>query len=397
MIPHYSKVLHMYARKRIKPFVAAYVPVAAYALFLLCSPMEPLAPFDRIESSRIRPVGMVVSPFPEGAPGDTLAIAAHFAGKPIVRVSDFRVCKGEFDTVGAPISLSGILLSSLPDSVFFGFQIPDTILDSVIKHLQKSPEYVPEFDQLLTALQTNEIGALRYLDSSQLTAVMSFLNEAYQKCRIMFTVSTADGESLRIRKDFMVRYNYRFQTIQALSDRLPVNHNPEIAPVGFYSVSGDTSDFDPVHPGRRYSRQFLQGSPGDSAAVNDTIEIDTGYSYFFGTKSTIVDKYLIPYPVKNDPSKVKDSLVAEKFSWTWLFEQEGGAWTEDDGMTLQQGVDEGTIKFFPPLNPSVTGCTIWVKASDYLDSKAPRPTGTARTSVKLFFKYTDAYRQAMGW
>jgi hypothetical protein len=140
----------------------------------------------------------------------------------------------------------------------------------------------------------------------------------------------------------------------------------------------------------------LQLPAEDSATVNDTIEIDTGCSYFLSAYNPIVDTYLIPYPVKNDPSQVQDSLVAEKFSWTWFFEQYGGSPTEDNGMTLQEGEVKATIQLFPPLDLSVSGCTVWVKVSDYLDSKAPRPTGTAQKSVKCVFKYTDAYRRAMG-
>jgi hypothetical protein len=385
----------MFIPRHFKIYSAFHVLFGALALFLFCSPMEPIAPFERIESSRIRPVGMVISPYPEGAPGDYLSVRAYFAGKPVVRVTDFRLCKGEFDTIGTPISILGPGLA-LPDSINFAYKLPDTMLDSVVKYLQTSPGYSSEFDPLIEALKTENFGALPDIDSSQAAAVVGFLTNLNLKCRFMFTVSTADGEELKIRKDFMVRYNAKIQRFTELAERLPVNRNPELGPITLFTVTGDTSDFDPSKSDRSYSGRYLQGDPSDSAIVNDTIEIDTGYSYFFGVYTTVVDKYLIPYPVKNDPSRVKDSLVAEKFSCTWFYEQQGGSSSDDDAMTLQRDEHEQRIKLYPPLDLSVSGCTIWVKMNDYLDSKTPRPTGTAQTSVKCVFKYTEAYRRAMG-
>jgi hypothetical protein len=170
---------------------------------------------------------MVILPYPEGAPGNILSVRAFFAGKPIVDFTDFRVCKGEFDTVGTPVSIIGPSHSA-SDELDFEYRLPDTMLDSVIERLQKSPEYVPEFNPLITALKTNKLEMLQNLDSSQTAAVEGFLNALYLKCRFMFTVSTADGEELKIRKDFMVRYNCRLQDIPGISRRLPVNNNPVI-------------------------------------------------------------------------------------------------------------------------------------------------------------------------
>ena len=370
--------------------------MCASPLFLFCSPMAPMTPFKQIESTRIRPVGMVISPYPEGAPGDVLHISAYFAGKPIVNYSDFRVCKGEFDTTGMTVSINGPSRSQ-NDLVVFEYRLPDTILDSVIQNLKASPGYSPEFDLLLGAIKSHQIDAVKNLDSSLLPVAVGFLTNLNLKCRIMFTVSTANGESLKVRKDFMVRYNYLFQDIPALAERLPVNRNPFIPFVYLYKVSGDTSDFDPEKPARPYTIRELAAIDSRNENLPDTIDIDTGYSYFVNANNTIADKYLIPYPVKNDPSKVKDSIVSEKFSYFWFYEQHGGSSSSaDDGMTLQQDEFESTIKLYPPLDLDVTGCTIWVNVVDYLESKAPRPHGSDMTSVRCVFRYTDAYRRAMG-
>lgn len=196
----------------------------------------------------------------------------------------------------------------------------------------------------------------------------------------------------------MVRYNCLFQNNfpdAAITQRLPVNHNPGLQSLVLYQVTGDTSDFDPADPGRPYTMTSLERTQPSGAAMADTIEIDTGRSYFIEAPINNVDFYHIPYPVGNDPSKVKDSLVAEKFTYSWFYEQQGAS-SDEDAMTLQQGEHEETVKLYPPLDPNVLGGTIWVKVSDYLDSKTPRPTGSAQTSVRCVFRYTDAYRRAMG-
>jgi hypothetical protein len=377
---------------------------------LFCTPQEPMSPFNHIESGRIRPVGMVILPYPEGAPGDTLRVGAHFAGKPIVGVMDFRVCKGEFDTVGSPMAIDGPDLA-LPDSIGFSYVLPETMLDSVIKYLQSTPEYSPEMAPLVSALKTNDAAALNGLNSSTAAAVVAFLSNLNLKCRFMFTVTSADGEALKVRKDFMVRYNCRFQDAPALAQRLPLNHNPVLRFVALYKVRGDTSGFDPNDPQRSFSMKYLQTTiPGTESS--DTIEIDTGYSYFLGTDTgivayqgdsgkiisdTTVDRYLIPYTVKGDAQKARDTIIPEKFSYDWFFEQYGGSSSSSkDAMSLEESEYNSVIKLYPPLDPGVSGCAIWVKVVDYLDSKAPRPTGLARICVKCVFRYTEAYKKANG-
>jgi hypothetical protein len=408
----------MFIRTALRPTNIYQTLLCACALFLFCSPMEPLAPFERIESGRIRPVGMVIDPYPEGAPGDVLRVSAYFAGKPIVKYTDFRVCKGEFDTVGTPVSISGPIREG-SDEIVFEYRLPDTILDSVLNKLRASPGYVPEFDTLLSALSPKIImlpqdtvtdsawshqaqGFILWhqalpLDSSQMAAALGFFNELYLKCRFMFTASTADGESLKIRKDFMVRYNDRFGIIPDLSKRLPVNHNPEILSLILHKVAGDTSEFDPAEPSPPFTDQYMLSLGSGNRAITDTVEIDTGYSYFFEVRTSKGDTYHISYPLKNDPKKFRDSLVSEKYWNTWFFEQIGGTLPPEDGMTLQQDEHENIIKFYPSLDPGASGCTIWVKISDYLESKTPRPTGTAQASARCVFRYTDAYKKSMGW
>jgi hypothetical protein len=372
-----------------------------------------MSPFEQIENSRIRPVGMVITPYPEGAPGDTLRVSAHFAGKPITRITDFRVCRGQFDTVGISQKID-TLPFNLPDSIAFNYRIPDTLLDSVIRKLQSSPSFAPEFTALLNALESNHLEAFSGLDSQTIAAVIDFLNDCHLYCRFMFTAKTADGEELKIRKDFLVRYNSRFQAMPSMASRLPVNHNPSLRFVALYKVRGDRDSFNPNNP---YQRRFLTTSylqtsiPGTIA--NDTMEIDTGYSYFLGTDTGIVtyqkingdtisdtniDRYHIPYPVSVGASDYKDSLLAEEFSYTWFYERQTNTESSDDvDMALEESVDKPIIKFFPPLDISITECTIWVKISDYLNSSMIRPTGSAETCVHCVFRYTDAYKQALGY
>jgi hypothetical protein len=374
--------------------IRAFASMAFILVF--CSPQEPLTPFDRIENSRIRPVGMVVLPYPEGAPGDSLQVTAHFSGKPIVRVSDFKICKGEFDTIGTPLSILGPT-PALPDSLSFAFGIPDTMLDSVIRQLQTSPGYSSEFNPLIETLQSKYVGSLADLDSEKIDPVVGFLTNLNLKCRVMFTVWAHDGECLKIRKDFMVRYNRKIQNINALASRLPVNHNPSITKVVMYKVKGHGS-FELIDSIPSNSILFLQRPPIVRILINDTIEIDTGYSYFLRTfNSDTVDKYIIPYPVKGDASKVKDTVISEKFSYEWFYEQSGGTpSSNNDAMALEKSTNETEVKLYPPLDPSVSGCTIFLKVTDYLDSKTPRPTGSAQIRFTCVFRYSEAYRNAVG-
>jgi hypothetical protein len=372
-----------------------------------------MAPFEQIEGSRIRPIGIVITPYAEGAPGDTLRIAAHFAGKAITGISDFRVCRGQFDSTGIA-QLIDTLPFNLPDSIAFNYRIPDTLLDSVIRKLQSSPSFSPQFSVLLNALKSNHLEAFSGLDSQTIAAVIDFLAECRLYCRVLFTVNAGDGEELKIRKDFMVRYNSRFQAIASIASKLAVNHNPSLRYVALYKVQGDRENFNPNLPWQRAfsTTSYLQTSiPGTHA--NDTIEIDTGYSYFIGTDTGIVsypgadgkmvsdtniDRYHISYPVSVGSNDYKDSLLAEQFSYTWFYERQTNTELSDDiDMALEESNDVTTVKLLPPLDINITECTIWVKVSDYLNSSTPRSTGSAEAGVHCVFRYTEAYKQALGY
>jgi len=394
-----------------KPTLPRFCAVATLFSILVCTPQTPLSPFERIENSRIRPIGMMILPYPEGAPGDTLYVSAYFAGKHLSTVNDFRICKGEFDTIGSPISVNPLNLA-LPDSIGFSYVLPGTMLDSIVNMAKSSANYSSQMNFLIEALRTDNLTVLSDLDSSTLAAAVGFLTALELTCRFMFTVKASDGEALKIRKDFMVRYNCRFQSVSALARRLPVNHNPALRFIALYKVQGDTSTFDPNDSRRSFSMNYLQTViPGTFA--NDTMEIDTGYSYFLGTDTGIVsyrgndgmtindtdiDRTTILYTKTSQTAVSYDSIKDEYFSYKWFYEQHGGRASADnnDEMTLEQEQGKSIAKLHPPLDLSVSGCTIWVKIIDGLYSNAPRPTGISQSTVRCVFRYTDAYKKMKG-
>jgi hypothetical protein len=385
----------------------ALLPWLVFAVVFLCwcTKQEwPVSPFERIEKNRIRPVGMVIDPYPEGAPGDTLRVSAYFAGKPIAGVADFRVCKGEWDTIGAPIATDGLDLW-LPDSIRFSYVLPDSMLDSVFHHLPIGNSQGADLVDLFLELRNGRYPDSSYLDSSRI----GFLTGLNLFCRFMFTVMAADGERLAIRKDFVVRYNRRLQEIRDLSLVLPVNRNPALRFVALYKVRGDVYWFDPNDQWQGYDASYLQTKiPG--AIANDTIVIDTGYSYFLGTDTgivgywgidgknnfdTCIDQAAIVYPLRGDSIQIRD-IIKERFSYEWFYEAHGGSSpSPDDRMALQER-NPAIARLFPPLDPGVYGCTIWVKIVDHLYSLVRQPNGSARTCVQCAFRYTEAYRRAMG-
>jgi hypothetical protein len=94
---------------------------------------------------------------------------------------------------------------------------------------------------------------------------------------------------------------------------------------------------------------------------------------------------------------VKDTFIREGYYYVWMYETQGGSSASyDDRMAMDDYTRNGVIHLYPPLDLGVTGCTLWVKISDYLESGAERPVGVSRACVHCVFRYTDAYKTANG-
>ena len=86
--------------------------------------------YDRIETDKIRPIGLVYTPFAEGAPGDTIHVRAYFGGKKIVSTS----VQMSYSVLSSVTSQNPVILDvfdlpttsltqHLPDSMDFDFAV----------------------------------------------------------------------------------------------------------------------------------------------------------------------------------------------------------------------------------------------------------------------------------
>jgi hypothetical protein len=416
--------------------------------------------YDRIETNTVRSIGFMYTPQAEGAPGDTLHVRAFFCGEPTDSVS----WQLSYDDILSNSSATIInirpltILSTtkrLPDSEDISFIIPDSaffltkaIAPATLNMIRSSlPAGMQSMSQAGFASFLSDIGSVDLNDAIALNGLIgkwggvlgisginaSSLNiisqtigalmEVFSIHGELFAVATsAQGASLKIKSEFTIRYNSRFNNTP-LAGMFPVNRNPALRWIGVYKTKKTTGK----------SRNFGENptlTPDDTLTwlyneympwkVNDTILIDKNYDYYLATDSgtvafamkagdslldngrvlkfsadttfvgdTMLDKRFIRF----DSTTGKPVYDYEYYTYDWEYQNlalDSVTLPEDSLFVLTGGSASGPAitGFLPSQDKKMTHTRIWVTASDHLLGELNRPVGQTIRTVDLYFKYT---------
>jgi hypothetical protein len=417
------------------------------------------AQYSRIETNVIRSAGYLFEPSADAAPGDTLRVKLFLSGEQVTSVRWLVSYNHLTPTYGTDtvLDLNDIPAlqkdSWLPDSEEVRFIIPDSvffttksILPAAFTRMKASlPATMRSMTQQQGAALLKDFSAVDFnnpssmmvffttwgktlgvstIDSSSiasLTAIGGTLATIFSIPAIIDAdVRAANGDKLKIRGYFTVRYNRKFQNTP-IGGFLPYNHNPVVRWVGVYKVKGNVGSFFPGDPANagKFTLSYLYNDVHPDS-VHDTVAIEQGYSYFLGADSGIATYALkkgdtlmrwdTPWITPNDTvladtsldrihyrtEKGKDTFELETYLYDWQFQNlalDSVTMPQDSLMALPDASPNGggdqppIMRMLPPLDKKMTHAKIWVAVYDKLFGDYNRPAGFTIRTVDLYFKF----------
>ena len=415
--------------------------------------------YDRVEANAVRAIGFAYEPCAEAAPGDTMHLKAYFGGEKAASVTwqmsySHIVTVYGSDTVVDVADLPLLSESShLPDSVDISFVVPDStffltkaISPQTLAMLKsRLPASMGSMTQQNFAALLKDFGSLDFadplslgsflarwpalgittLDSASMTSLAtitgSLLTVFSVPAVIYANVVAESGAKLKVKGDFTIRYNRRFQKVPEIATFLPVNHNPEVRWVGIYKVLG--KNIQSFHPSdAQYAGKFTFSYLYNEVfpdSVRDTVAVNDGYSYFL-----VADSGTTTYALKaGDSLKTADSTLhilrdttihdttldkssyvnpktgkfeRETYFYDWQYQNlalDSVSMPIDSLMAIPgAGATAGggqppVMKMLPPLDKKMTHARIWVTVNDQLIGDPNRPTGFAIRTMDIYFKF----------
>jgi hypothetical protein len=390
------------------------------AATIVCSCIGFPVRFERIEDKALRTVAAVFTPRPDVAPGDTATEHLSFAGNPVVAIDSIRATfsvltnlYGSTDTFLdiAPLAIIDST-ASLPDSLAFSFQVPDSVFDRSIRQLGLPDSLVNQLDAMVALVKSGDTAFFDSLPPPLLMQIAQTLKLLSQKAYVFVTARSENGDRLRIRAEFTVRYNSLLQTIPQFAAIMPVNENPRIHWLGVYAVQGrNAANFNPLSPafvGKFRLHYLYNDRYADSVA--DTILIDSGYTYFAAADSGMVTRFdssVGKWVTDTSRQKVLvkntrgiDTLVLEDFVYRWFYENIDGSDLPLDSLLMVSGFADGwLVSLLTPLDTAMHRFRLWADVYDQLygeEASLNRPRGMAAVTGAGYFRYTAAYARVMG-
>lgn len=372
-------------------------------LFILILSCAEYDRFERIENDKLRIIAVKYDGAAEFAPGDTVKGKVYFAGNTIASVGDFTIAYvQQYDKKYIyPDEQKIVLLDTTlwyPDSMQFRYVIPKDVFltkkaqglqdTTVIRKLYDVSSLVSEFGDTL----------LETVSEDTLEQLMIAVNRLYAQPSLFFFANSVNGTRLRVRSEITIRYNSLFPSF------FPVNHNPEIKWIAVHKVpsSGSTS-FSPhtVDTTGRSSVSYLYNAFYPDS-VEDTIVVDTGYSYFLSCNQGI------DYHLTTKGDTIRDTTcdfitmpddstppVPEEYNYRWYFQNMDDVDDFNDSLfvLLDGNSGPGTIQIKTPVNTAMQRFKVWVVVNDFISGMYAHPKGFAVRSGEGVFKYTDEYKK----
>ena len=372
--------------------------------------------YDRVEENRVRPLAFVFDNrgFAEGAPGDTVACTAYFAGETVQTIewtvaTSLVIDQFGRDTFADTVSLDKYLLpgsydehyGGATDSVRFRFVLPPDIIRNQFSADQTIADLLPAgvADSLLPetvrALSPSALIDLVELfaggvDTAAVTApptvnlpdsVVAMLPVLLQAFTVDMKLFARVNGSYRVESTFTVRYNTR---LHRLVPGIPVNRNPVVEWIRCYRVTKNPVVFDPLAD-RNIIDTVFRLFP-----ETDTILIEPGYHYFFVADSAVASR--------DSAVSLTDPALQrrpEELSYEWFFENAdagfGGA--TDSLMLLENAFRGPSVTLLPSVDVRLRDFTLWLVTYDSFLGEKLRPTGFSFRTVHGSFTYSDVYRK----
>lgn len=380
--------------------------------------------------------------FSEGAPGDTMELHAYFSGTPVTDIewsvsynvykdlygsskafdiqelSDSLVINGDDGEFTSATDVWAIKIP-IPEDIF---NISSSVDEDILAKLgiDKSLflyaiDFIKERDvDSLFANPPDPSDSLATLVYDNITKLISSVKDDFYKIIQAFTVPVRVYAKINgiynVRTDFAVRYN-RFFDNHNYFKKIFVNHNPE---VNYMVVHKFKKDPYPDFSESKFTDQdtsyilFLRDSvyindiPGENKIFNDTIMIDSGYSYYVSVDSGFVagafQKDSATSLLEDKETKEEGSVSLENYYTHWYYEMDKEE-TElvpnyKDYMVINSS-GNFMDNLYPPLDTRITKATLWVQIYDYFIGELLRVSGNGIHETSIYFKYTDRYKKSV--
>jgi len=389
------------------------------AATIVCSCIGFPVRFERIEDNALRAVAAVFTPRPDMAPGDTVTMHLSFAGNPVVAVDSieatFSVLSNLYGSTDTFLDIAPLVCidsaAYLPDSLAFSFQVPDSVFDRSIRQLGLPDSLVNQLHAMVALVISGDTAFFDSLPPPLFMQIAQSLKALSQKAYVFVTARSQNGDELRIRAEFTVRYNSLLQTIPRFAAIMPVNENPRIHWLGMYSVQGrNVANFNPLSPAfaAKFRLHYLYNDRYPDS-VADTILIDSGCTYFAAADSGmtswydssagewVTDTSRQAVLVKN--TRGIDTLVLEDFVYRWFYKNIDGSDLPLDSLLMVSSFGGGPANLLTPLDTAMHRFRLWVDVYDQMfgeQGSVNRPRGMATVTGAGYFRYTAAYARVVG-
>lgn len=360
----------------------------------------------------------------EGAPGDTMEMHAYFAGVPVTDIkwevsynvykdlyggdsaidrsdlSDSLVIIGDDEEFSAATEVKAIKIP-IPEDIFY---TSSSIDDKFLAELGVNKT------QMLSLLESIiEIGPDSAKNDPLLSTFIESVEDNLYQLMQMFTVpvrvyATING-TFKVRADFMIRYNRHFNSFK----KVFTNHNPEINYMVIHKFKKDPyPDFSSSKFTNSDTTYILylrdpadvSHIPAKNIVFNDTILIDSGYTYYVSVDSGFVagklQKDSATSMLEDIETGEEGSVSLETFYTHWYYEMDKSetdlVLDYNDHMIINSSGNFMDV-LLPPLDTRITNATLWVQVYDFFIGELLRVSGNGIHETKIYFKYTDKYKK----
>lgn len=344
--------------------------------------------YENIDQSKTRPFAIICDPA-DATPGDTVHVRLmQFTPVDSPAMNWTLSLDYAEDEYGRNILESHVVdLNSmmLPGAMVsdFRFVLPEStfLFSTMLQRTFNQPAF-------FGGVGIAGIDSLLKLNRSSPDSLPSELRVAIDDiaCKVRLRVHVQADVDLEIFKDLLVRYSHAYASANQ-------NVNPVLHWVGVFRVErSHLSDPDSIED-YPHSFQYLYNAL-DPASVSDTVEIDTGCTYFFAADSGIngTDTSLQHYRYFSTRSSVYKTGM-EEYYYDWFYTNlDYQAGMEMDSLIMIPGDRSRYVTgMLPPVDTAMHNFKIYTVVRDRRVNQPMFTTGVAYAEVQGYFRYSDAY------
>lgn len=364
-------------------------------VFLSCITMT--STFDRVDTNKLRVIGVVFSPKPDVAPGDTITVTAYFGGNKVVSVSDFKLAYNYF------WSMSGITFKDphtitlltqpkgLPDSAQISFVInPDVFIGR--QGLDSVPQHTVDSISRLFSLSKDSLQSVLSISTTQQRDTLGkYIERMTLPTSLLFTAHSENGTDLPIVAGFTIKYH------APLPGVVPPNNNPDITWLAVCKVPSNYamgfSPYDPTFQGK-FTMTYLYNK-NNPALCDSNVDIDTGYAYFLAADNEVVRNGASIDSLRDTMTDSKGNFYRETYNYEWFYQNVDMVTDFEDSLMNIDNSTSSYIEMKPAYNTAMKHFRVWVAVYDQIANIWWRPRGMCVRGVKGVFRFSDAYIRKM--